>query len=357
MNYYKCAVIAAAFAITAGTMPVMASAPYTDIGSGPARAAVDYLYDTHCLSFIQTGDFKPAQALTRGELASLLYGAMVNFQQNNPWSQTSQTVLPIGRDAVKVLAENGILKGYPDGSFRSNEVVTRETFAVAVYHALNYFQMGSSDGAVKPYSDEGKISSWALPAVQVLQSKNLFPAAAEFQPQRVVTRAEAADMVYHLIKADDTYVSHVAIQTGVLKSITAEFGSPVEFFTKGTMYWQGDKMVIAMKGGAGKLFQSRLKEDVHPYSALVFKTTKYGRDDYDLAINRAVRCLVRHEGVENYVGAEPDYANEQIVLTVRHPAGETLQSELDKVVGAGFAKVVVLPQGTTRPTTADTNKI
>ena len=52
----KIAAILAAAAILS-VSAVSADAPYTDLGSLTDRAAVDYLYDTQCLTFI-TGAFK-----------------------------------------------------------------------------------------------------------------------------------------------------------------------------------------------------------------------------------------------------------------------------------------------------------
>ena len=48
------AFLAAAMLLSAS--PALAEAPYTDLGTMADRQAVDYLYDTQCLTFI-TGKF------------------------------------------------------------------------------------------------------------------------------------------------------------------------------------------------------------------------------------------------------------------------------------------------------------
>ena len=44
-------------------------------------------------------------------------------------------------------------------------------------------------------------------------------------------------------------------------------------------------------------------------------------------MNKAIHCVVDNEGVQNYVGALPDYVNEQVVLTVRHPVSKATLAE------------------------------
>ena len=52
-------------------------------------------------------------------------------------------------------------------------------------------------------------------------------------------------------------------------------------------------------------------------------------------MNRAIHTIVDKEGVQNYVGAVPDYVHEQIVVTVRHPVSKDTLAELSSRVGAG----------------------
>ena len=74
----KIAAILAAVAILS-VSAVSADAPYTDLGSLTDRAAVDYLYDTQCLTFITGDTFEPNRVLTRGDLAQLLYNSAANI--------------------------------------------------------------------------------------------------------------------------------------------------------------------------------------------------------------------------------------------------------------------------------------
>ena len=336
MKFNKIAAALAAAALIS-VMAVSANAPYNDINGIKDKMAIDYLYDCRCLNFVKSDSFLPDQVMTRGEVAQLLYDGMANYQQNTTWIKDVKS--PADQDAVSALVKRGIMKVYPDGTFRSSEPVTREAFAGMIYNYLKYHQLADADGDVKAYTDAGEINPQLLPQIQVLKSKNIMvPADNNFRPKQGVSRAEAVSTLYHLLKSDKNYISHVAVETAALKCISAQYGSPQAYFSIGTLYWQGDTLVLGMKSGGDKMLQKRLKDEVHPTSAVVIKKAKYSRVDYDLLINRAVRTVVRAEGVRNYIGAMPDYANEKLTIMVRRPVSAAVVDKINKDIGQGVVQ-------------------
>ena len=101
------AVLGTAAILSAGA--ASAEAPYTDLNTLPQRAAVDYLYDTQCLTFVTGDQFHPNTVLTRGDLAQLIYNAAANMPLANPEFKDVQP----GRaaDAMAAVAAQGILTG------------------------------------------------------------------------------------------------------------------------------------------------------------------------------------------------------------------------------------------------------
>ena len=134
----KIAAILAAAAILS-VSAVSADAPYTDLGSLTDRAAVDYLYDTQCLTFITGDTFEPNRVLTRGDLAQLLYNSAANIPLA-PVEAAGASDVPSGTagDAMNSVAAQGILAGYQDGNFHPEEPVSREEFADVIYRYLQY---------------------------------------------------------------------------------------------------------------------------------------------------------------------------------------------------------------------------
>lgn len=333
------AVLGTAAILSAGA--ASAEAPYTDLNTLPQRAAVDYLYDTQCLTFVTGDQFHPNTVLTRGDLAQLIYNAAANMPLANPEFKDVQP----GRaaDAMAAVAAQGILTGYEDGSFQPDKEVTREEFAGVLYRYLQYCRLADADGEVEAYADEGDVSPAELTAVQVLHSKNIMvPEDNRFRPKDGITRMEAAEVIYHLLHSDEDYVSHVQVEMQVMKCLNAEYGSAVAYFRYGTMYWEGNTLVLGIKGSPGRYLEDRIEHEVTRADAVSIRRVRLSRSDYDRILNSAVNTIVRMEGVQTYVGSIPDYVNEQVVVTVRRPVSEQTLKALTERVGAGVIRIETL---------------
>ena len=324
---------------------VSADAPYTDLDSLTDRAAVDYLYDAQCLTFITGTSFEPDRVLTRGDLAQLLYNSAANIPLA-PLGAASYGDVPSGTagDAMNSVAAQGILAGYEDGNFHPEAPVSREEFAGVLYRYLQYNHLADPDQDVKPYSDAASIAPAYAKAIDVLHSKNIMvPADNYFRPKEGMTRADAAQVFYRLMHSDGDYTSHVQVESQVIKAINAEYGSVPIYFRSGTMYWDGDTLVLGIKGAPSKYLKQRLRDDVAKTSAVQIRRAALSHSDYSQLMTKAIHCVVDNEGVQNYVGALPDYVHEQIVLTVRHPVSKATLAELAKRVGTGRVRLETAP--------------
>jgi hypothetical protein len=93
------------------------------------------------------------------------------------------------REAVK----QGIITGYPNGSFQPNRNVTRAEFTVMLVNALKL----QNEAAALSFKDSDRIGSWAKLAVAqavalgIIQGDN----QSNFRPEAPVTRAEMAVML------------------------------------------------------------------------------------------------------------------------------------------------------------------
>lgn len=327
------ALVAAVTLLAAGS--ALAQAPYTDIAGLPSQEAIDYLYDTQCLNFIQGNQFQPNRVLTRNDLAVFLYNTIANIPL-----QTTATAGETPEQTLMALTSAGVLSGYSDGSFRPEETVTREQFASVIYRYLQHNEMAEADEKVADYADENTIDPAYRTAIQVLHSKNLMvPADNYFRPKEGITRADAAQALYQLLHSDASYTSHVQIESQVIKAINAEYGSVPLFFRSGTMYWDKDTLVLGLKGAPSRYLKQRLEKDVSKPSAVQLRHVSLSHTDYSQLMNRAINCIVDQEGVQTYIGAIPDYINEQIVVTVTHPVSQQTLDELVKRAGSGRVRL------------------
>ena len=94
---------------------------------------------------------------------------------------------------VQLISAKGITDGYPDGTFRPNNNVTRAEFAKMV---VETFQFDTAGQAVSKFEDV-KESDWFYPYVATLYNLGIINGRSEtkFAPNEPVTREEMAKMI------------------------------------------------------------------------------------------------------------------------------------------------------------------
>lgn len=94
-------------------------------------------HEAGLLSSITGENFRPKEKMTRGEMAFLLQQAfkLEAKSQDITISDISQTGALY--EAINAIVAAGLSNGYPDGSFKPNNQVTREEFALFVARGLN----------------------------------------------------------------------------------------------------------------------------------------------------------------------------------------------------------------------------
>lgn len=99
-------------------------------------------------------------------------------------------------DAVLAAVQQGLIQGYPDGTFGPQRRISRQEAAVM----LSRLPTLPAPQAVDPFSDETEIGTWALPAVQLMAGIGWVQGYPDgsFKPLAQITRAEAATILYRL---------------------------------------------------------------------------------------------------------------------------------------------------------------
>ena len=95
---------------------------------------------------------------------------------------------------VEAIYNAGITKGYPDGTYRPFNLVTRAQMATFIARALKLDNQTYCDNS--PFSDVN-LYSWYCPAVEVLKKHGIVKGLGngKFNPKGYVTRAQAAVMI------------------------------------------------------------------------------------------------------------------------------------------------------------------
>ncbi len=169
--------------------------PFTDVTNHWAYSAIKRVYTRGLMVGMDEKTFAPDQQLSRAMLAVILY-AMAG--EPAVTGESPFTDVPAGcwyTDAVIWAAQNGIVSGFGDGTFRPNAAITRAQAAVMLY---GYAAFTGADVTARAdlsaYSDAGQIPAWAMDAMQWANARRLIVGrdSSHLVPDGGATRAEMA---------------------------------------------------------------------------------------------------------------------------------------------------------------------
>ncbi|MBQ8696798.1 MAG: DUF4832 domain-containing protein [Clostridia bacterium] len=150
------------------------------------------------------GKFNPEGVATRAQFVTVLY----NLEGQPSVKSVAAPFTDIKgwyNAAIKWAYSEGIVNGVTKTTFDPNGQLTRETFATMLYRYAKYkgVDVGSSNKFVADYADAGKVSSWALEAMQWANANEYINGmtTTTLVPQGKATRAQMATiMVRYLSK-------------------------------------------------------------------------------------------------------------------------------------------------------------
>ncbi|WP_052486984.1 S-layer homology domain-containing protein [Gordoniibacillus kamchatkensis] len=175
-----------------------------------AYQAVNDLSKRGVISGYSDGTFKPQSSVTREEFAKLV-SATFNMDLINPAHADFADVLPNRWSYQYVETAKDYLTGYypPNGRafFDPEAFATREDVAVALVKALGLSATDLKDKNIlsEKFSDVDKISYSLRNYVAIATERSLINGYDDgtFGPDRPVTRAEAATLIYRSIKGSN----------------------------------------------------------------------------------------------------------------------------------------------------------
>jgi len=162
-----------------------------------ASEQISYIGTLGIIKGYPDGRFKPNGSITRAELAALLIRTKMGGDKKVP-AATSQVFadVPLSHWAAKYVnlaAKLGIVKGYPDGTFKPSSKVTR----------AEGLAMIARFGGVKQilYTDifiDVKRTHWASPIIAGAYQEGMLIYFKDkpFAPSQKLTRAESVEMLY-----------------------------------------------------------------------------------------------------------------------------------------------------------------
>jgi hypothetical protein len=154
--------------------------------------------------------FRPGDPVTRAEFAAMLVRALGLSDKAGASGDAGLYTDVSGADwhfgAVMKATEYGLVNGLDDGSFRPDDLITREQAMAMMHRAMAIAgaaaEYETADGILAQYADGLAVSEWAkTAAAEVVQAGIFNGSAGALRPQAAMTRAEAAVVLYRLLAA------------------------------------------------------------------------------------------------------------------------------------------------------------
>lgn len=206
----------------------------TDISGHWAEQSIREVMERGLFAGTSDTTFEPNLPMSRAMFVTLLGRiAGINPEDYNTWYAGNLfTDVPGGMWYTPYICwacRYGITSGVGDGSFRPNEIVTREqmaTFIVRFTSIYNYDLVGVPTQYT--FDDVASISPFAVSSVEMLRQVGLFSGIVndnggyDFAPQQSATRAEGAAMTIRVLNAMQPSSRTVVKPNGISLNTTAQ---------------------------------------------------------------------------------------------------------------------------------------
>lgn len=178
---------------------------FSDLGSVKwAEEAINNLVIKGVLSGKQPGLFYPEDNVTRVEFVKMLSEAL-NFTNENSKCDFDDVDKDYwGYKYIASLYSNGIISGKSERNFAPSDLITRQEISTVVYRAmLHTGQLFGVSSVKNIFEDYDLVSDYAKNSVLYLSELNVISGYEDrtFRPQNNATRAEAAVIIQRMLDA------------------------------------------------------------------------------------------------------------------------------------------------------------
>jgi hypothetical protein len=185
------------------------SSPLIDLpASHWAYPMITELLEQGLVSGFPDGSFRPDQPMTRAEFASQLARTFDLSLKQEAQKFSDLTLADWATDDIQQSVEMGFLAGYPEGNFLPNQTIDRIQVITALAQGLNLKTSSGSRVILRYYKDYDQVPDWATKPLIAATEAGLIvnhPDVSLLAPNRPASRAEVAAMLYRSL----VYIGHL----------------------------------------------------------------------------------------------------------------------------------------------------
>ncbi|MBX6350792.1 MAG: S-layer homology domain-containing protein [Clostridia bacterium] len=177
-------------------------ADFSDIDGHWAQATIEAYLQRGVIDPSADGKFHPDDPVTRLDFTVWLArgleleGQAAGAPPFKDFDRIPEDLQP----AVAAAVAAGLVKGYPDGTFRPQATITRAELATLIGRSLESMGVPAEARWFAIFGDGDTIPAWALPAAAAIARHIIYGVPStkprlDFEPNRTATRAEAITMI------------------------------------------------------------------------------------------------------------------------------------------------------------------
>ncbi|MDZ8185361.1 MAG: S-layer homology domain-containing protein [Nostoc sp. ChiSLP02] len=199
-----------ALSVTVGTVaPFVTAAPsfaqttFSDVSSNYwAAPFIQELSQRGVIAGFPDGSFRPEEAVTRAQFAAMVNKAFQKAQQRSPISFTDVPSNYWAASAIGQAYTIGFLSGYPGNRFEPNQAIPRQQVLVSLANGLEYSASGNIESTLQYFNDASNIASYARSPIAAATEKQIvvnYPNVKFLNPTATATRAQVAAFIYQAL--------------------------------------------------------------------------------------------------------------------------------------------------------------
>lgn len=300
------------------------------------------------------GTFRPNQPMTREEVAALFN----NITDDGTAAFLSSKFKDITSDrwsalAIESVARKNIISGYGDNTYKPEKYMSRQEFAVVADNYIHYLGYTTEDPTALDniaYGDQKFVAPWAQDAVRELAYLGFtnYAPGTLFNPEKYVTRAEAAEIAYRMTQTEQALAFHntlfkqqVESKTATIISKTLGYGNDfTKFRQDGALFWDGGKLHASLtdkKKADAVAHAVSETQDPQLESALVISQGKLNQAQLEDFQSDALDLYKSKEPKGNIISIRPNDDTSALIITA-----DSVQKDTVKAFKKKFKNNVVL---------------
>jgi hypothetical protein len=183
--------------------PAFAQTSFNDVQSNYwASQFIQELSKRNIIAGFPDGSFRPEEAVTRAQFAAMLNKAFNKSPQRQTIRFNDVATNYWAYNAIQQSYVTGFLSGYPGNRFEPNQAIPRQQVLVSLANGLKYSASTNINSNLQYFNDATNISDYARSPIAAAVEKRLvvnYPNVKFLNPTTNATRAQVAAFIYQAL--------------------------------------------------------------------------------------------------------------------------------------------------------------